>query len=110
MNRYVFPDGELSNVSNIQSHMEEAGFEIADVEALRPHYALTLRRWVHGLERNHARALQYVDEATYRVWRLYMTACTLDFESGAIGIYQILAGKRAASRWPLPLTRRHLYV
>lgn len=110
MNRYVFPDGELSNVSNIQGHMEEAGFEIADVEALRPHYALTLRRWVQGLERNHARALHYVDEATYRVWRLYMTACTLDFESGAIGIYQILAGKRTAVRWPFPLTRRHLYV
>jgi cyclopropane-fatty-acyl-phospholipid synthase len=109
INRYVFPDAELDRISNIQHFMEEAKFEIADVEALRPHYALTLRRWVARLERNHSRALQYVDEATYRVWRLYMAACALDFEEGDIGIYQVLAGKRAAGKLPLPLTRRHLY-
>jgi cyclopropane-fatty-acyl-phospholipid synthase len=109
INRYVFPDGELDKISNIQRVMESARFEIADVEALRSHYALTLRHWVARLENNHARALQYVNEATYRVWRLYMAACALDFEAGGIGIYQVLAGKRAAGTLPLPLTRRHLY-
>lgn len=44
INRYVFPDGELDRVSNIQLGMERAGFEIHDVEGLRPHYALTLRQ------------------------------------------------------------------
>jgi cyclopropane-fatty-acyl-phospholipid synthase len=109
INRYVFPDGQLDNISNIQHIMERARFEIADVEALRPHYALTLRHWVARLERNHTQALQFVNEATYRVWRLYMSACALEFESGDIGIYQVLAGKRAAGNLPLPLTRRHLY-
>jgi cyclopropane-fatty-acyl-phospholipid synthase len=109
MNRYVFPDAQLDNISNIQRAMERAHFEIADVEALRPHYALTLRHWVAGLERNHARALQHVDEATYRVWRLYMAACALEFESGRVGVYQVLAGKRADGGLPLPLTRRYLY-
>jgi cyclopropane-fatty-acyl-phospholipid synthase len=105
INRYVFPDGQLDNVSNIQRVMESVRFEIADVEALRPHYALTLRHWVARLEHNRARALQFVNEATYRVWRLYMAACALEFESGHIGIYQILAGKRAPGSLPLPLTR-----
>jgi cyclopropane-fatty-acyl-phospholipid synthase len=109
INRYVFPDGQLDNISNVQHAMERARFEIADVEALRPHYALTLRQWVARLERNRARALQYVNEATYRVWRLYMAACALEFEQGGIGIYQVLAGKRAAGNLPLPLTRRYLY-
>jgi cyclopropane-fatty-acyl-phospholipid synthase len=109
INRYVFPDGELDNISNIQHVMERAKFEIADVEALRPHYAMTLRHWVARLERNHPRALQYVNEATYRVWRLYMAACALEFESGDIGIYQVLAAKRDHGRLPLPLTRRYLY-
>ena len=109
INRYVFPDGQLDNISNIQHFMESARFEIADVEALRPHYALTLRHWVARLERNRARALQFVNEATYRVWRLYMSACALDFEAGHIGIYQVLAGKRAAGTLPVPLTRRYLY-
>jgi cyclopropane-fatty-acyl-phospholipid synthase len=109
INRYVFPDGQLDNISNIQQLMERARFEIADVEALRPHYALTLRRWVGRLENNHAQALQYVNEATYRVWRLYMAACALEFEAGGVGIYQVLAGKRAEGSLPLPLTRRYMY-
>jgi cyclopropane-fatty-acyl-phospholipid synthase len=109
INRYVFPDGQLDTISNIERVMERSMFEIADVEALRPHYAMTLRHWVAGLERNRSRALQYVNEATYRVWRLYMTACALQFESGEIGIYQVLANKRAVGVPDLPLTRRHLY-
>jgi len=109
INRYVFPDGQLDTISNVQRVMEHAKFEIADVEGLRPHYALTLRHWVARLESNRALALQYVNEATYRVWRLYMSACALQFESGEIGIYQILASKRAAGVPDLPLTRRHLY-
>jgi cyclopropane-fatty-acyl-phospholipid synthase len=111
INRYVFPDGQLDAISNIQRFMEDADFEIADVEGLRPHYALTLRAWVGRLERRHARALEYVSEATYRVWRLYMAASALEFESANLGIYQILARKRAAqSQSALPLTRRHLYL
>ncbi len=109
INRYVFPDGQLDTVSNIQVHMEHAKFEIADVEALRPHYALTLRHWVARLEQHHEQALQYVNEATYRTWRLYMAACALEFESGEIGIYQILASKIAGGASVLPLTRRHMY-
>ena len=110
INRYVFPDGELDTVSNIQRHMESAKFEIADVEGLRPHYALTLRHWVARLERHHAEALHYVSESTWRIWRLYMAACALEFESGEIGVYQILACKRAlGSISSMPLTRQHMY-
>jgi cyclopropane-fatty-acyl-phospholipid synthase len=110
INRYVFPDGQLDTVSNIQRVMESTKFEIADVEGLRAHYALTLRHWVARLESHHAQALQYVSESTWRVWRLYMAACALEFESGEIGVYQILAAKRATGTTSLPLTRRHLYV
>lgn len=96
INRYVFPDGELDCVSNIQLDMERCGFEIHDVEGLRPHYALTLRHWVQQLEARREEALREVDEPTYRVWRLYMAACALEFESGGTGIYQILASNATA--------------
>lgn len=109
INRYVFPDGELDCISNIQLSMERAGFEIHDVEGLRPHYALTLRHWVRRLEANREAVLCEVDEPTYRVWRLYMAACALEFESGGTGIYQILASKRNLGLWPVPLSRRDLY-
>ncbi len=110
INRYVFPDGELDCVSNIQLGMERAGFEIHDVEGLRPHYAQTLRHWVQRLESNREAALREVDEPTYRVWRLYMAASALEFESGGTGIYQILASRRDAGKWPVPMTRQDLYA
>lgn len=109
INRYVFPDGELDCVSNIQLGMERAGFEIHDVEGLRPHYALTLRHWVRRLEAQRLAAVTEVGEATYRVWRLYMAACALEFEAGGTGVYQILASNRHGGTWPVPLTRADLY-
>ena len=110
INRYVFPDGELDCVSNIQLGMERAGFEIHDVEGLRPHYALTLRHWVQRLEVNREAALREVNELTFRVWRLYMAACALEFEAGGTGIYQILASSRNRGEWPVPLSRGDLYA
>ena len=109
INRYIFPDGQLDTVSNISRVMERTKFEIADCESLRAHYALTLRQWVARLEQRRAEALLTVNESTYRIWRLYMTACALEFEGGELGIYQILATKRSAGLTVLPLTRQHLY-
>jgi cyclopropane-fatty-acyl-phospholipid synthase len=108
INRYVFPDGELDTVGNIQRGMERVGLEIHDVEGLRPHYALTLRHWVRRLEAAHAQAVAEVGESNYRIWRLYMAACALEFEDGGTGVYQILSSRRAAG-YPLPLSRRDLY-
>jgi len=110
INRYVFPDGELDTVGNVQRAMERAGFEILDVEALRPHYALTLRHWVRRLETRKTEALQHVPEPVYRVWHLYMAACALQFEQGDIGVYQLLAANRGGGLAPVPLTRRDIYV
>ena len=112
INRYVFPDGELDRVSSIQAGMERAQFEIHDVENLRMHYAKTLRHWVARLESAHDDAIAHVSEATYRVWRLYMAASALEFESGGTGIHQILASRRPDARpyaQPVPLTRQDLY-
>ena len=47
--RYVFPDGELIDVGKVVLAMEEAGFEVRDVESLREHYVKTLRAWVGNL-------------------------------------------------------------
>jgi cyclopropane-fatty-acyl-phospholipid synthase len=109
INRYVFPDGELDTVSNVQRVMERSGFEIWDVEALRRHYALTLRHWVERLERHRNEALRHITESVYRIWLLYMAACALHFENGDVGVYQILASKKGARLAAVPLTRRDLY-
>jgi cyclopropane-fatty-acyl-phospholipid synthase len=107
INRYVFPDGELDTVSNVLRAMEQSRFEVLDVESLRPHYALTLRHWVRRLEANREAAVRIVGEEVYRVWRLYMAACALQFESGETGVYQILLA-RSLEPWAAPLTRRDI--
>jgi len=89
--RYVFPDGELEPLGVMVGSLEEAGFEVRDVESLREHYALTLRAWVANLERHWTRAIQLTTVGRARVWRLYMAACALAFQTGRIGVNQTLA-------------------
>ncbi|PYC87543.1 SAM-dependent methyltransferase [Streptomyces tateyamensis] len=91
IDRYVFPDGELSPVGSTVSRLEEAGFEVRDVESLREHYALTLREWVANLEANWPQAVRLVGRGRARVWRLYMAASALAFEENRIGVNQVLA-------------------
>ncbi|GAA2261959.1 MULTISPECIES: cyclopropane-fatty-acyl-phospholipid synthase family protein [Kitasatospora] len=88
---YVFPDGELAPVGSTVSLLEEAGFEVRDVESLREHYALTLRDWVANLETHWSEAVGLVGRGRARVWRLYMAASALAFEENRIGVNQVLA-------------------
>lgn len=109
-NTYVFPDGELEPISMTLRAAEHAGFEVRDVESLREHYAMTLRRWVRRLEAHHGEALNYVDEPTYRVWRLFMSGSAYGFSQGSLNVYQSLLVKPdKAGRSGLPLTRADLY-
>ena len=101
---YVFPDGELAPVGTTVTQLERAGIEVRDVESLREHYALTLRRWVANLEAECARSVRLTSPGRARVWRLYMAACALAFEHNRIGINQVLAVKApegGASGMPL---------
>ncbi|MER6913124.1 cyclopropane-fatty-acyl-phospholipid synthase family protein [Streptomyces sp. NPDC000594] len=91
IDRYVFPDGELSPLGTTVGALEEAGFEVRDVESIREHYGLTLRRWVAALEDEWERATALTSPGRARVWRLYMAASALAFERNRIGVNQILA-------------------
>ncbi|MFF3244395.1 class I SAM-dependent methyltransferase [Streptomyces sp. NPDC002870] len=93
IDRYVFPDGELAPLGRTVATLEEAGFEIRDVESIREHYALTLRRWVANLEANWRQAVRHSSPGRARVWRLYMAASAVSFERNRIGVNQILAVK-----------------
>jgi hypothetical protein len=43
--------------------MEQRGFEILDVQSLRPHYALTLAAWNRRYVAHRAQAAQFVSQA-----------------------------------------------
>jgi len=108
--RYVFPDGELLPLSTTLRAAEASGFEVRDVESLREHYALTLRHWRQRLEAQRAGARRIADEATYRVWRLYLAAAAHQFITGRTTLYQTLLAKRDGGRSEMPLTRAAWYA
>jgi cyclopropane-fatty-acyl-phospholipid synthase len=91
MDRYVFPDGELHEVGRVVSILQRAGFEARHVESLREHYARTLRHWVQNLEAGWDAAVRQGGTARARVWRLYMAACAIGFETNRTSLHQILA-------------------
>lgn len=102
--RYVFPDGELVTVEEAIAVARRAGFELIDVQSLRPHYGLTLKAWVERLEANAERARELVGEEVYRTWRLYMAAARRGFEEASLDVAQLLLARPAAPGPPeLPL-------
>ncbi|MFD3930999.1 class I SAM-dependent methyltransferase [Streptomyces sp. NPDC058614] len=105
---YVFPDGELAPVGTTVTQLERAGFEVRDVESIREHYALTLRRWVANLEEQWTRAVRLTSPGRARVWRLYMAASALAFEHNRIGVNQVLAVRtpEASGASGMPLRAR----
>jgi len=108
INRYIFPDGELTSISRVSQAMEGAGFEVVDIEGLRRHYALTLRHWVKALVEKKEQVANLSSEESYRLWKLYMAGCAYFFDVGEINVYQVLVG-HAGQPLNMPLTRDDLY-
>jgi cyclopropane-fatty-acyl-phospholipid synthase len=88
---YVAPDMHVRPVSATVGHLELAGLEIRDVEALREHYVRTVRAWAATLEERWAEVVALVGEGQARVWRLYLAGGALTFEEGRMGVDQVLA-------------------
>ena len=108
--RYIFPDGELEPVSDVNVMAEQAGFEVRDVENLREHYALTIRNWVRRLAEHREEAIKASNQVTYRTWRLYLSASVYGFESGSINVNQTLLAKMTPDGWSsVPFSRADLY-
>jgi len=104
--RYVFPDGELPDVAEVVTGMQAHGLDVRDVEALREHYAMTLRRWSANLEARWDDACRLVGTRRARVWRLYLAGSAVSFDIADVGIHQVLAVKLTDSGLSaMPLTR-----
>src|SRR5690606_22739984 len=93
IDRYVFPDGELTGSGRIITEAQDAGLEVLHAENLRPHYALTLAAWGRNLVENWDECVAEVGEGTARVWGLYMAGSRLGFESGGVQLHHVLAAK-----------------
>lgn len=101
---YIAPDMHMRPLSETLGFLEQAGFEIRDVQALREHYVRTVQDWLDRFEGSYADAVAMVGEEMARVWRLYLVGGGLSFEEGRMGVDQILAvrtDERGESGLPL---------
>ena len=111
LERHVFPNGEMDNVSHILDVLERARFEILDVESLRAHYARTTKQWAERLQANAERARAIVGERTYRTWVAYLASSSVGFTRGNLGLYQVVAARAdPARRAAVPTTREAIYA
>jgi cyclopropane-fatty-acyl-phospholipid synthase len=92
--REVFPGTALVTLPTVIEEAEQAGFEVLDLENLRPNYGLTCRAWVNRLQENAAQCRELVDEATYRTWLLYLAGSAVNFDEGYLDVHQLLLARR----------------
>jgi cyclopropane-fatty-acyl-phospholipid synthase len=104
----VFPGGELASLETTIAAAEQAGFEVLDLENLRPHYALTCRAWVTRLQANLDACVSLVGAETYRTWLLYLASSASGFSQGTTDVYQLLLAKRSPAQMR-HLTRRYMF-
>ncbi len=107
--RYIFPGGELDDIGNTVGKLEEARFEVHDVESWRDHYAQTTRLWCERLSANRAAAVDIAGEEIYRIWVAYLAGCSLAFRRGSANVYQTVASRSGRGPSALPATREDLY-
>jgi cyclopropane-fatty-acyl-phospholipid synthase len=93
IDRYVFPDGELTGSGRIVSEMQNVGWEVRHEENLREHYAMTLADWCRNLVDNWEACVREAGEGTAKVWGLYMAGSRLGFERNWVQLHQVLAVK-----------------
>jgi cyclopropane fatty-acyl-phospholipid synthase-like methyltransferase len=103
---YIAPDMHMRPMSRTLHHLESAGFEVRDVEAMREHYARTVEAWTDTFEANWDAFVALQGEEVARVWRLYLVGGALTFEEGRMGVDQFLAVRATtAGSTRMPPTR-----
>ena len=104
IDRYIFPDGELTGAGGMIVALQNAGLEMRHEENLREHYARTCAAWGANLTANWDAAVAEVGEATARIWGLYLAGSSLGFDKRQIELHQVLAvrpDERGRSDYPL---------
>ena len=90
---YIAPDMHMRPLWRTLKFVQDGGFEVRHVEAMREHYVRTAEHWLAKLESDFDRFVALQGEEVARVWRLYLVGGALAFEQGRMGVDQILAVK-----------------
>ncbi|HVQ74849.1 MAG TPA: cyclopropane-fatty-acyl-phospholipid synthase family protein [Candidatus Binatia bacterium] len=103
---HVFPGAYFPSLGELAEAMGDRDLAIADVEAWRLHYALTLDRWSEAFEEHAPAVAGQYGERFVRMWRLYLRSSAAAFRVGNLTVWQIQFTRGENNN--LPLTRDYL--
>ena len=103
--KYVFPGGYIPAMSELVAAMEQARWEIADVEVLRYHYAYTLAEWYRRACLHEAEITALYDARLFRMWQFYLAGAEQSFRHGGLVNFHIQSVRR---RDAVPMTRDYM--
>jgi cyclopropane-fatty-acyl-phospholipid synthase len=95
---YIAPDMTMRPLNGTLRYLENAGFEICDVQSLREHYTRTIDAWAERLTEGWDDVCHRFGGRRARVWRLYLAGSALAFESNRMGVHQFLGVRPALDR------------
>ena len=103
--KYIFPGGYTPALSEMMAAIEKEDLWVTDIEALRLHYAGTLRHWRERFAANRDEIRDLYDEKFCRMWEFYLTGCEQSFRRMDQLVFQIQIARR---RDAVPLTRGYI--
>ncbi|HEX4848280.1 MAG TPA: cyclopropane-fatty-acyl-phospholipid synthase family protein [Novosphingobium sp.] len=103
--KYIFPGGYIPALSELVSACETTGWEIADIEVLRYHYAHTLAEWYRRTTLHEAEITALYDARLFRMWQFYLAGAEQSFRHGNMVNFHIQSVK---SRSAVPMTRDYI--
>jgi cyclopropane-fatty-acyl-phospholipid synthase len=75
-------------VAQVEQHAANAGFRVARIQPLRPHYARTLDTWSATLQSHREQAIAVQSEEVYQRYMKYLTGCADLFRDGYTDVCQ----------------------
>jgi cyclopropane-fatty-acyl-phospholipid synthase len=89
----IFPGGRLPTLEKVESHASAGGFDIDEVQSLRPHYARTLDEWATRLCMRRHEAIAVQSEEVYVRYMKYLNGCAGLFRDGYTDVRQFTLRK-----------------
>lgn len=104
--KYIFPGGYIPALSELVREAEKNRLIVADVEAVRYHYAHTLEEWYRRTNAAKDEIIALYDERFFRMWQFYLAGAEAAFRYGGLVNWQLQYLKR---RDAVPMTWDYMY-
>jgi cyclopropane-fatty-acyl-phospholipid synthase len=89
----IFPGGRLPSVEKVEDHAQAAGFTLARVQEIGPHYVRTLQGWAKELEAHREQAIAVQSQEVYDRYDKYLNGCVRLFRDGQTSVHQFTLKK-----------------